>query len=79
MGKSKKILGKHSKKMQYTFTNSLVASKDLIKGTKIKKIHLKAMKPGNGIPIKNAFKVIGKRLSKNYKLNEPFRFKDLQK
>ncbi len=57
------------KDMKNIFEKSLVISKDLKKGHIISKNDLNAKKPGNGIPINEYKKIIGKKLKKNTKKN----------
>lgn len=59
------------------FTKSVVARLDLPAGTVLAPEHLAAKKPGGGIPAARLRELIGGRLRRAVKADEPLRFEDL--
>lgn len=68
VNKDKKV--KDLKNMKLIFEKSIVASRDLKKGTKLKFEDLAFKKPGNGIKPNKLYDIIGKILNKNIKNGE---------
>jgi sialic acid synthase SpsE len=68
VNKDKKV--KDLKNMKLIFEKSIVASRDLKKGTKLKFEDLAFKKPGNGIKPNKLYEIIGKILNKNIKNGE---------
>lgn len=68
---SKKLLN-----MRYLFNKSLIASRDIKKGSKISLKDLKDVKPNIGISATNFEKIIGRKTKKNLKKGSFFDFKD---
>ena len=61
------------------FRRSIFLTKNLNKGDKITLNNVSTFRPSIGIKSENIFKVIGKRVNKNKKKNEPLRYADLLK
>lgn len=59
------------------FTKSVVARCDLPEGTVLSEEHLAVKKPGGGIPAARMAELIGGRLRRAVKADEPLRFEDL--
>lgn len=59
------------------FTKSVVARADLPEGTVLAPEHLAVKKPGGGIPASRMAELIGGRLRRAVKADEPLRFEDL--
>lgn len=59
------------------FTKSVVARFDLSEGTVLAPEHLAVKKPGGGIPASRMAELIGGRLRRAVKADEPLRFEDL--
>lgn len=59
------------------FTKSVVAREDLPEGTVLSEEHLAVKKPGGGIPASRMAELIGVRLRRPVKADEPLRFEDL--
>jgi N,N'-diacetyllegionaminate synthase len=59
----------HLEGMRKTFMKSIVASKNLAKGTRIDQDDINMKKPGTGLPASYIDSIIGKRLTKNIKIN----------
>lgn len=59
------------------FTKSVVAREDLPEGTVLSEEHLAVKKPGGGIPASRMAELIGARLRRPVKADEPLRFEDL--
>lgn len=59
------------------FTKSVVARCDLPEGTVLSEEHLTVKKPGGGIPAARMAELIGGRLRRAVKADEPLRFEDL--
>ena len=62
--------------MRYLFNKSLIASRDIKKGSKISLKDLKDVKPNIGISATNFEKIIGRKTKKNLKKGSFFDFKD---
>jgi N-acetylneuraminate synthase len=61
------------------FTKSVVARNDLAAGTVILEEHLAAKKPGGGIPAARLPELIGRRLARAVRADEPLRMEDLER
>ena len=59
------------------FTKSVVAREDLPEGTVLSERHLTVKKPGGGIPASRMTDLIGLRLRRTVRADEPLRFEDL--
>lgn len=59
------------------FTKSVVAREDLPEGTVLSPEHLAVKKPGGGIPASRMTELIGGRLRRAVKVDEPLSFEDL--
>ncbi len=59
------------------FTKSVVAREDLPEGTVLSPEHLTVKKPGGGIPASRMTELIGRRLRRAVKADEPLKFEDL--
>ena len=59
------------------FTKSVVAREDLPEGTILSEQHLTVKKPGGGIPASRMTDLIGLRLRRTVRADEPLRFEDL--
>jgi N-acetylneuraminate synthase len=59
------------------FTKSVVARADLHAGTVLAPEHLAVKKPGGGIPAARIAELIGRRLRRAVKADEPLREEDL--
>ena len=64
---NKKKLINNKRKLSKLFKKSLYANKDILKGKKISKEDLIALKPNNGISVLNYKNVINKKISKTIK------------
>ncbi len=65
----------HSKQ----FRRSVFLTKNLKKGEKITLNNVTTLRPSIGIKSENIFKIIGKKISKNKKKDQPLRYEDLLK
>jgi N-acetylneuraminate synthase len=61
------------------FTKSVVARNDLEAGTVIAEEHLAVKKPGGGIPAARMAEMIGRRLARAVRADEPLRVEDLER
>lgn len=59
------------------FTKSVVAGSDLSAGTVLTQEHLKLKKPGTGLSASDLPKILGKKLSRDLKLDDLLQFSDL--
>ena len=78
-GRSVKMLGKNVKSMRSTFTNSLVASEDIIIGDIFSRNNLRLMKPGTGLGVEFISKILGSKANKNIKKGQLIQLNDLEK
>ena len=80
---AKKYIGKEflfikkSEKSNIMFRRSLYFTNNLTKGSKITKNDVKKLRPGYGLSPKFIKKVIGKKVSKNIKIGDPVKIKDI--
>ncbi len=72
---NKNLLSKKVKKNRKLFLKSLAPIKSMKKGEIVKADNITEKKPGTGINIKYKNKLIGKKLSKNIKFNQLFKWK----
>ena len=73
MGRPRIKPTKSEKKFRQAMRRSLVFSKDLKKGTKLKKSDFLYLRPGNGIPLDNLDIVVGLKINQNVKKGSPLR------
>lgn len=64
--------------LRHIFTKSLFAARDLTVGTRLRREHLVAKKPGTGIPVDQIDKVLGRRLRADVKRGEMLKPDDLR-
>jgi sialic acid synthase SpsE len=76
---SKSIVVPESKKRKEEFRRSIVLSKDLNIGHKIKETDLDFKRPGTGIPPEKIVNVIGKKIKKNLLKDTILNLKDLRR
>ena len=76
LGNKKKIY-KNEKEIVKWAKRSLVTTKNLFKGDRIKKDDIWSKRPYTGIPSKNYYKIIGKILKKNLKKNKILKYSDI--
>jgi N,N'-diacetyllegionaminate synthase len=74
----KKIINDLERPVRDWAYRSLVTTNDLVKGHMISKDDICSKRPGTGIPSKNYFKVIGKKVTRDIKRNEMLRDNDLE-
>ena len=67
MGKRRIKPTKSEKKYRQAMRRSLVFSKDLKKGTILKKNYFKYLRPGNGVPLNNLDLIVGSKINQNVK------------
>ena len=78
MGNDEKRLLKSEKKPLYKMKKSIVASKNLIAGSKITFKDLDFKSPGGGLEPFEYNRLIGKKLRKNIKKEQPIFFKNVK-
>jgi sialic acid synthase SpsE len=78
LGRPEKILGKHAKNMRESFTNCIVARRDIAKGEKLDRSTLALKKPGTGLPPPALAKILGKRAAKPIAANTPLTWSDVR-
>ena len=61
------------------FRRSIYLKENMKKGSKINLNNIISLRPSIGIESKNIFKVLGKTINKNKRINSPLRFSDLKK
>ena len=66
MGKPKKIITKNEVKTKKIVRKMIVASKKILKGDLFSDQNLMTIRPMNGIPASDWYKLIGKKSNKNY-------------
>ena len=77
LGSKNKIFSGEEINIRNVARKSLVASKDIFKGNKLKKSDFVFKRPGTGISPVDLNKVIGHKLLKNIKKNRIIKFKDI--
>jgi sialic acid synthase SpsE len=78
LGRPEKILGRHAKTMRESFTNCIVARRDIAKGEKLDRSTLALKKPGTGLPPPALAKIIGKRAARSITANTPLTWSDVR-
>ena len=78
LGSKRRIVNKDEFEKRKKFRRSLLAAKDLSKGTMLTEKHLLSKRPGTGIAPNEIQYVIGKKLKKNYEADELLRWEDLE-
>jgi sialic acid synthase SpsE len=71
LGRPEKILGRHVKNMRESFTNCIVARRDIAKGETLDRTTLALKKPGTGLPPPALVKLLGKRATRAIPANTP--------
>ena len=75
---NKRKIDQNQEKMRKIFTKVFVANADMKENHIIKKSDLNLKKAGEGINYENINLIIGKRLNRNIKKNEPMKLEDLR-
>ena len=74
----KKYKLKNSEISSLFFRRSIFATADIFKNEKINQSNIGCFRPNIGIGANNYFKIIGKKVKRNIKKNNPIRYADLQ-
>jgi N-acetylneuraminate synthase len=74
----KDALGAEAMPMRRLFTKSIVARTDLAAGTLLAREHLALKKPGTGLPPSRIGDLVGARLARDLRADEPVRESDLE-
>ena len=77
MGRNDKKINKNIMKNKLVMCKSLVAKKNIKKNDKLTYDNVCFKRPGNGIPVKNLKKIIGKRVKRQINYDDLIMFKDL--
>jgi N,N'-diacetyllegionaminate synthase len=77
LGKPEKILGQHVNGMRQSFTNCIVARRDIAKGEVLDRAVLALKKPGTGLPPTALPKLLGKRAARKIPANAPLTWTDV--
>ena len=77
LGDPEKKLLSEEKLARFKMGKKIVVNKDLVKGSIINLDDLSFKSPGDGIPPNELEKVLGKKLTKNYKLDEALQLEDI--
>lgn len=75
LGKPEKVLGSHVANMRESFTNCVVARRDIAKGERLDRTNLALKKPGNGLPPSALPKLLGRRAAVGIVANTPLAWK----
>jgi N,N'-diacetyllegionaminate synthase len=78
LGRAEKILGAHADNMRASFTNSIVARRDIKAGEAIDRTKLALKKPGTGLPPSALPQIIGKRAKVAIVANTPLKWSDVR-
>ncbi len=78
LGRPEKILGKHAGNMRESFTNSIVARRDIKLGEAIDRSKLALKKPGTGLPPSALPKILGRRAARALAANTPLKLSDVR-
>jgi len=60
------------------FTKSVIALRNMEKGTVLHQEHLGGKKPGTGIPVEQLEALVGRRLKRNIEIDELIKYDDLE-
>ena len=77
LGSKSKIFSEEENNIKKVSRKSLVASKDIFKGHKLKRSDFVFKRPGTGISPMDLNKVYGRKLLRNIKKNRIIKFKDI--
>lgn len=78
LGQGEKLLGEHATSMRGTFTNSIVARRDIRAGETLCRENLALKKPGTGLDPSRLPEVLGRQPSRDVPADTPIRLEDLQ-
>jgi sialic acid synthase SpsE len=78
LGKQEKILGRHAKNMRESFTNCIVARRDISKGERLDRATLALKKPGKGLSPQALPKILGKRAARAIPANTPLTWRHVR-
>ena len=78
LGRPEKILGRHADNMRESFTNSIVARRDIKPGEALDRNKLALKKPGTGLPPSALPKILGKKAKRAIAANTPLSWSDVR-
>ncbi len=77
LGRPEKVLGNHAAKMRESFTNSIVARRDLKAGETLDRASLALKKPGSGLDPSRLPQVLGRCAARDIAADTPITLEDL--
>jgi sialic acid synthase SpsE len=78
LGQPEKILGRHAANMRESFTNSVVARRDIKAGESLVRSKLALKKPGTGLPASALPRILGKRAARPIAANTALTWNDIR-